>query len=514
MKKCKFITNLIILCCLFSLIAPCASALEAPQVNADAVVLADMNSGVILYEKNMSRGRAPASLTKIMSGLLAVEAIESGAVSEESIITALDNCQQGMDEESSNADPAIQPGEQMKFIDILYCALLHSANEACNIIAVETAGGIENFVDAMNLRAREIGCENTRFFDTNGLSADNTTTAYDLYLITKEAIRHPLFATIVNTESYTVPATNLCAEERVLKNSNALLTSGSQYGPNYRYDGVSGVKTGYTNAAGYCLVSTCQRNGMNILCIVLGCNGWLNAKQEDYENFSGSIKLYDWVFENFAYRTAVSNGSVITSADIEGASPSESRLALISAENLRLLLPSDLSDDSLEKTVELYPEKLTAPVAAGDVLGVMTVSCNGIVYGTVPLVAEHSVSSDKSVRLKNAILEVFSHKFVLVIFLSVILLFLLYLFLSSRFRKKRKQHLRARAKAAEKREQEQQKRRNSMRQMAQQQADWRSSITVSESAAEAAASIPEEQKPIETDLDALIRSLGLGEDHD
>ena len=193
----------------------------------------------------------------------------------------------------------ISPGEEMDFGDYLYCAMVKSANEACNVIATAVAGNIQNFINRMNTRAAELGAKNTYFSDTNGLSdTGHYTTAYDLFLISREAMSHPLFVEISDTLSYEIAPTNIHKQTRVLKNSNALLTRDGVYGDKYVYPGASGVKTGYTSAAGYCLVSTAEKNDMHLLAVVLGCDGLLNTGVESYGNFSGTINLYDWGFRN------------------------------------------------------------------------------------------------------------------------------------------------------------------------------------------------------------------------
>ena len=138
MKTRSLLSFLLLLCLFFSSAAPHAVALTAPSVTAESVLLADLDSGNILYEKNMHTRRSPASLTKIMTGLLAVEAVERGDISMDTMITAPSDCWTGLDSDSSNAE--ISPGEQMSFGDYLYCALVKSANEACNVVAFAVAG--------------------------------------------------------------------------------------------------------------------------------------------------------------------------------------------------------------------------------------------------------------------------------------------------------------------------------------------------------------------------------------
>ena len=269
MKKIRVTALILIICTVMCVFAPAASALDAPDVVAHSVVIADMRSDHIIYSKNMYEKVAPASLTKIMSILIAIEAVEAGECSLSDVITAQDDCRIGMESDSSTSD--IYPGEQMKLEDLMYCAMLQSANEACNIIGTFLSGSISAFVQRMNDRAAALGCQNTHFANTNGLTdPDHYSTAYDFSLITREAIGHEFFMTICNTISYTVPPTNKTAEPRVLDSTNALICSDSMYGSGYLYEGAAGVKTGYTRAAGYCLISTATRQDVGLLCIVMG----------------------------------------------------------------------------------------------------------------------------------------------------------------------------------------------------------------------------------------------------
>ena len=168
MKKIKIFPLILIICLALCALAPSAYAIDDPQLGAQAVYLADMNTDEVLYEKNADEQRSPASLTKIMTGLLAIEAVESGQCSMDDIVTAGADAWHGMAEDSSNSN--IQPGEMMTYRDLVYCAVVHSANEACNILATYISGSISAFVDRMNQRAAELGCTNTHFLDPNGLS--------------------------------------------------------------------------------------------------------------------------------------------------------------------------------------------------------------------------------------------------------------------------------------------------------------------------------------------------------
>ena len=152
----------------------------------------------------------------------------------------------------------LKVGEELTVEELLYCIMLSSANEGCNILAEGVAGSIDAFVAQMNSRAAALGCEDTHFVNTNGLpDDDHYTTAWDLYLITREARKHPDFMPIVGTAFHEVPATNL-SEPRNLRSTNYLISS--WYTRGYLYKGAEGIKTGSTSAAGYCLVASASRN--------------------------------------------------------------------------------------------------------------------------------------------------------------------------------------------------------------------------------------------------------------
>ena len=285
------------------------SALDE-KLGANCVLLVDEDSGQYYYTRNIDTKAYPASLTKIMTLLLAVEAVERGDVQLDDTVTAYADCNADMVEGASNAD--IKVGETMTFEDFLYCAMISSANEACNVVAEYVCGSISAFVQRMNARAQELGCTGTHFVNPHGLpNDDHYTTAHDLYRITKEALSHELFATICNTVKHTVPATNL-SDERTLSNTNGLINPESPMYRGYYYEYAKGVKTGHTEAAGYCLVSTAEKDGVRLLCVVLGGKGTARANgTTDFGSFSDTLTAYRWVFSNYGWRDIVSASDLV-----------------------------------------------------------------------------------------------------------------------------------------------------------------------------------------------------------
>ena len=440
MKKIRIFALILTVCLLAGTFAPAASAAEAPSVVAHSVVVADLNSEHILYEKNMNEKVAPASLTKIMTILITVEAVESGECSLSDMVTAQADCRTGMEEDSSTAD--LFPGDTLSLEDLLYCAMLASANEACNIIATYLSGSIQAFVDRMNERAARLGCLNTHFANTNGLTnPDHYSTAYDFSLITREAIRHELFSTVVNTLSHDIPETSM-AKARTLNSTNALICSDSMYGSGYLYEGASGVKTGYTRAAGYCLISTATRQDVGILCIVMGSTGPYNSDREDYGNFEDTIRLYNWAFDNYAYRTVLTTSDGIQKVTIDLAA-GDGVAILRPQRDVTILLPKDFDATAMTVTnVRLQEDRLVAPVTAGTVLGSADICINGEYFDTIDLITNLNIEVSRNELLRRQFRNVTSSIwFRLGIGLFVVII-ACYLFLVVRYRRLRRQQLR------------------------------------------------------------------------
>ena len=234
MKKIKLLPIILLFCLLLSSLGLPALALEEPELSSSYAVLMDADSGRIFYQKDADAKAYPASLTKVMTVLVAVEAVERGEFSLTDSVTASDTCLEGMVDDGSTA--GIVPGETMPLQDLLYCALLASANEACNVIAEYIGGSVDAFVEMMNTRAEELGCTGTHFANTHGLPDENHyTTAHDIALIYLEAISHDLFAEISGTVSYSVAPTNV-SDVRELSNTNSLINQNATFYPGYYYE--------------------------------------------------------------------------------------------------------------------------------------------------------------------------------------------------------------------------------------------------------------------------------------
>ena len=213
MKIRRFLSIFLLTVLLATLTVP-AYGLEDPAIRAKAALLVDISSDTVLYEKDIHDELDIASTTKIMSALLIFEALDRGDLRMDQSITATASALKGLPEDGSTAD--IVAGETLTVEQLLYCMLVISANETCNILGEALDGSVDAFVAHMNQRAQELGCKNTHFANTTGLTkSGHYSSAWDLYLITREAMTHDDFMTIVNTKSYEIPPTNKTEDERV-----------------------------------------------------------------------------------------------------------------------------------------------------------------------------------------------------------------------------------------------------------------------------------------------------------
>ena len=315
MKTHRFFSVFLLLILAVSLLTGPASAAEVPDpaIQAKAALLVDANTGRMVYGKNEHEELYPASLTKIMTALLTLEAVDSGQLSMDQPITVTESALEGLAADGSTA--GIRAGEVLTVEQLLECMLIVSANEACNILAEQVSGSVDAFVGAMNEKAAALGCENTHFVNTTGLhDSQHYTSAWDLYLITAEALKHDDFLRICDMKSATIPATNL-SEERVLHSTNYLISNWRALG--YLDSRAHGVKTGSTSDAGHCLVSTAAEGSLSFISVVLGAESvTLPSGGTQVQSFSETSRLFDWGFENFSYQTVLEEAELVKEVSV------------------------------------------------------------------------------------------------------------------------------------------------------------------------------------------------------
>lgn len=264
-------------------------------------------------------------------------------------------------------------------------------------------------------------------------------------VIYREAISHELFAEISGSVGYTVAATNVSGE-RQLSNTNSLINQNATVYPGYYYEYAKTGKTGHTTAAGYCLASSAEKDGVSLIAVVLGGEAPQNSSGGyDYQNFIDSRTLYDWGFENFSSREILSSSELITEVPV--AMAADDGMATLRPNNvLTAVVANDFDVGSLERDIVIYSERdgetLEAPIAAGTVLGEVTLSLGGEVYGTVQLVAGSSVELSKAQYMKNQIAGVLGMTWVKVVIIALVLALICYIALVIRYRVLHRRHMR------------------------------------------------------------------------
>ncbi len=342
------------------------------DIKAKSVVLMEPNTGKVLYEANSDEQLAPASITKIMSLLLVMEAIDRGDISLETVVTASEHaCSMG------GSQIWLEPGETMTVNDLLKAAVIASANDACVALGETIAGSEEGFVAMMNERAEQLGMTKTHFVNCTGLDAEgHLTSAYDVAVMSSELIKHDLIK-----DYSTVWMDSLRDGKSELVNTNKLVRF---------YEGTTGLKTGTTSKAKYCVAATAERNGMELVAVVM-------AGDTTNDRFNGAKKLLDYGFANYNFSSidaGLSEGFTLNIAK------GTRKKITVRAENaLNILLPKTASGNIERKTV--FKEDITAPVKKGEVLGTVTVTMGGEQLGEIPIVADEDVGKlTLSVTLK------------------------------------------------------------------------------------------------------------------
>ena len=385
MKKYRFLSLLSAGLLILSLICP-ALALEDPQPHARAALVVYGDTGEILYDFNAYELMYPASLTKIMTSLVVLDAVDAGEISMDTEITVSATAVD-LPWYSSNAD--LKAGEVLTLEQLLYCDLLPSGNDACNVLSEAVSGTIEDFVVRMNDKAAELGLSNTHFANPHGLhDPEHYTTAYDVYIMAHTAMKNETFRTIVSTQSYTLPATNYHAQ-RTLRSTNILLNEQNAL----YYPKAIGIKTGNTDEAGRCLASAAvDELGRTFYCVVLGSEFTTDENgKTQYWSFIESQRLLEWAFENFHRTVLLDQNTEDVLREVAVSLSDEADYVLVRPEGeIAATMPSDY-DPKLAKLDYDLPESVEAPVEAGQKLGTVTFSYQGVVYGTLDLVAMDSV---------------------------------------------------------------------------------------------------------------------------
>ena len=339
-----------------------AWAVDLP-IRSEAAILIEKETGQVLYAKNEHKQLEPASVTKVMTLLLTMEAIDSGALRYEDMVTASDYASS-----MGGSQIFLSPGEQMSVEDLLKGVCVASGNDASVALAEHLAGVTELFVARMNNRAKELGMNDTNFVNCNGLpAAGHVTSAYDIALMSRELIlHHPDIRRFT-----TIWMDTLRDGKSELSNTNKLIRF---------YDGATGLKTGSTSSAGYCISATAERDGMELIAVTLKAD-------TSSDRFEDAKTLLNYGFSTYALIDA--GGDVSLPPVAVGLGVADTVQPVLPQDGRSLLIERSQAAN-LERTVAME-ESVEAPVTRGQELGQVTVTSGGTVLSTVPILAGEDV---------------------------------------------------------------------------------------------------------------------------
>ena len=356
---------LLLLCCMLLVVFPADVQAVALEVAGKSAVLMDVATGTVLYESNAHEPLAPASVTKVMTMLLIMEAIDSGKIGWDDQVTASETAAA-----KGGSQIYLKVGETMTVSDMVKSIAVSSANDCACAMAEHLFGSESAFVEQMNRCAKELGMNDTNFVNCTGLddapdAANHKTSAYDIAVMSRELLKnHPDIKKFTTIWMDTVRGGAFG-----LANTNKMVRF---------YSGCTGLKTGFTSGAGYCLSASAQRDGMELIAVVMGA-------ATSQERFAACKSMLDYGFANFALYTPALQENASVAVELG----KESRVNAVAAEQTSLLVDkAQLSAVTTEMTLE---ETVSAPVSQGQRLGTLTVKAGDKILSQIPLVAERPV---------------------------------------------------------------------------------------------------------------------------
>lgn len=401
----KFKKSLVIIFMLIFILhtSMCYALTEQPEISADAAILIDSSSEKVLYSKNENQKMYPASTTKILTAILTIENCNLNdvvTVPYEAISSIT----------SGYSVAALQTGEQLTVEQLLQVMLVHSANDAANVLAFHVSGSIENFANLMNNKVSELSLTNTHFTNPSGMHDENHyTTAHDLAIIMKYCMKNDTFRSLSSLKYCTIPATNKY-DVRVFNTTNELLIYDNRdVSSNYYYKYAIAGKTGYTTQAKNCLVSVAKKENLELICVVLSAGIYPNNVSA---KFVDTKSIFDYGYNNYTIKKLREKDAIATQIEIGNGTKETRNLDLLISDDLSALVTQDEFDTEFEPQIELQ-DNLFAPIAQGQVVGKITYTIDGIQYSS-NLLASHSVEQSGFITI------------VVQIILVILILFLLY----------------------------------------------------------------------------------------
>ena len=389
----------------------------------------NLDVGRVVYEKNKDEQIAPASLVKIMSSILVLEAEANLEKTVEAPRSIFDEF---FGNDVSNA--GIVAGEQVMVTDLLHAMLMQSACEAASILAYEYGGGsIETFVSKMNAKVKALGANHTVFKNPHGLDADGqVTTAYDIYLIVSYALKLPMFEKIATTVRYELSPTNKHSEKRWILHTNIMLDpvrGGAIY-----YPDMYGLKTGTTAMAGKNMITMLRKNGYTYLLVTLGAK---NDKGTEGLHYQDHKNIYNWVMDTFQVKTVVSAEETIPNEMKVRLSDKKDHMLVVVEKAYVDILPKDIDISNIARKINL-PESIDAPVKKGGVLGTMTLTLSGEKLAEINLVAGEDVRQSTMLTILDGIGNILSSPWFMAFVIIAVFAAAVYVFYAASVNKRRR----------------------------------------------------------------------------
>ena len=424
--------KILLLFLLFFIIPSSIYALNEPQTGSPYIALMDLDTGRVLYNKNMYDKCYPASTTKVMTAILVLE----NCSPTETCIASY-NAVNSVPLGGSNC--AIKVGETFSVSDLMLAMMVASGNEAANILSeyVETKTG-RYFSDLMNDKAKQLGCVNTHFSNSNGLhNDDHYSCAYDMALIYRYAWKnYDSFQTYVSTLKFSLPTTDKYTEDdRVFTNTNKLLIpSTSNSAQNYFYEYATGGKTGYTNQAKNCLISSASKSGFNLVCSVMG------SEQDSAGNswrYIDTKALFDYGFSDLVKATIATKGDSAITLPVSNAVDDQKNLNLVYSESLIINLSLAESLNTFVPEITLISGDLVAPIKKGDLIGKANFNIYNVDY-SIDLLADSDIQEKPKILAMVVTIVLNILKVILIIFVILLIVALAIRTFNMIRRKKRK----------------------------------------------------------------------------
>lgn len=401
------------------------------ETTTKALELINLDTGTTVYQKNANQKMYPASTTKIMTYIIAAENIKDLNATK---ITASKKVVDSLLGTGSSLS-GVQAGETFTALQLLYCMMIPSGNDAALVLADYVGGGdVNKFVDMMNAKAKSLGCKNTHFANPHGLHDENHyTTADDLAKIAKYALSLPHFVEINSLTYYAIPASGKFPKID-LNTTNGLIQPVSSYF--YRY--ATGIKTGSTDEAGRCLVSSASKDDSKYLCVALGApekdsNGkdvTINGAMID------SRKLFEWAFDNLKIKTVVNANDKIGEVNLNYAW-NKDKLSLCAKEDYKAILPNDVDVSSVIPILHV-PKSVDAPIKKGKKIGTATLSYAKQELTTIDIVAAESVERSELLHTADVAKTIFTSTWFIIIASLIIVLIIIYIILAIIYNRKKK----------------------------------------------------------------------------